>query len=66
LRRAVEDATLLWEKAQQVLPDANPEDASELRTLLTSLRSAIEQRSEAEIQNISSKLEDIVFYLADA
>jgi molecular chaperone DnaK len=66
LRRAVDDATQLWVKAQQVLPDANPEDASELRGLLANLRSAIEQRSEAEIQNISSKIEDIVFYLADA
>ena len=44
---------------------ANDQDASELRALLGSLRSAIERRSEDEIEGISREIEDIVFYLED-
>ena len=66
LRVAVETARKLIAKAESLLPGANPEDASELRALLTDLRSAIDRRSEEGIQATSREIEDIVFYLEDA
>jgi molecular chaperone DnaK len=66
LRAAVEAARRLIAKAEAVLPGANPEDASELRALLTDLRSAIDRRAEEAIQATSREIEDIVFYLEDA
>jgi molecular chaperone DnaK len=66
LRTAIEAANLLIAKAEGILPEANPEDAAELRTMLTNLRSAIERRSEVEIHTIIKEIEDIVFYLEDA
>ncbi|MGC8643657.1 MAG: hypothetical protein ACP5XB_27680 [Isosphaeraceae bacterium] len=52
-------------KAERVIPGANEQDAEELRALLSSLRGAIERRSEDEIDGISREIEDIVFYLED-
>ena len=66
LRVAVETARKLIAKAEGLLPGANPEDASELRALLSDLRSAIDRRSEEDIQATSREIEDIVFYLEDA
>ena len=65
LRAVVDSATKLAAKAEHIIPRSNEEDASELRALVKSLRSAIERRSEDEIQGISREIEDIVFYLED-
>jgi len=65
LRAVVDSANRLAAKAEHIIPGANDEDASELRALLNSLRSAIERRSEDEIEGISREIEDIIFYLED-
>ena len=65
LRAVVDSANKLAAKAEHIIPGANDADASELRALLGSLRSAIERRSEDEIEGISREIEDIIFYLED-
>ena len=65
LRAVVDSANKLAAKAEHIIPGANDADASELRALLNSLRSAIERRSEDEIEGISREIEDILFYLED-
>ena len=65
LRAVVDSANKLAAKAERIIPGANDADASELRALLNSLRSAIERRSEDEIEGISREIEDIIFYLED-
>ncbi len=65
LRTVVDSANKLAAKAEHIMPGASDEDASELRALLNSLQSAIERRSEDEIEGISREIEDIVFYLED-
>ena len=65
LRAVVEAAQTLATKAERIIPRANEQDASELRALLGSLHSAIERKSEDEIEGISREIEDIVFYLED-
>ena len=63
LREAIRTAERLLARADRVLPDANPDDASELRALLSDLRSALDRRSEADLRRISAEVEDLVFYL---
>ena len=65
LRAVVDSANKLAAKAERIIPGASDQDASELRALLGSLRSAIERRSEDEIEGISREIEDIIFYLED-
>jgi molecular chaperone DnaK len=65
LRQAIESANALVAKAERILPDANAEDAEELRTMLTDLRAAIDRRAEDEIRNVTHEVEDLVFYLED-
>jgi molecular chaperone DnaK len=65
LRRAIDVAETLIAKAEQILPDANPEDASELRALLTDLRAAVARRAESDIRAATAEVEDLVFYLED-
>ncbi len=45
LRSALEAAEALMAKAERVLPEANAEDADELRAMLDDLRAAVEGRS---------------------
>ena len=65
LRYVIETANKLAKKAEHIIPIANDDDASELRSLLGSLRSAIERKSTDEIEGISREIEDLVFYLED-
>ena len=65
LREAIRAASALLAKAQKVLPAANNEDASELSTLLTDLKTALDRRAEQDITRVSAELEDLVFYLED-
>ncbi len=51
------------DKAERALPDANPDDADELKGLVADLRAALERRSEADLRRISAEVEDLVFYL---
>jgi molecular chaperone DnaK len=65
LRQAIESAKALAAKAERVLPDANAEDAEELRAMLADLSAAVDRRAEDEIRNITHEVEDLVFYLED-
>jgi molecular chaperone DnaK len=63
LRSALEAAEAIRAKAERVLPEANPEDADELRAMLDDLRAAIETRSADRIRSVLREVEDLVFYL---
>ena len=65
LRQAIESAKALVAKAKRILPDANAEDAEELRAMLTDLQAAVDRRAEDDIRNITAEVEDLVFYLED-
>ena len=64
-REVIRSASELIAKAEQVLPTANPEDASELEALLVDLKAAVERGGEAQIHKIAAEVEDLVFYLKD-
>jgi molecular chaperone DnaK len=66
LRLTIEHAEALVAKAKRILPDANAEDAKELKAMLDDLRSAIERKSEEQLRSIIREVEDLVFYLEDA
>jgi molecular chaperone DnaK len=66
LRLAIESAQALIGKANALLPDANAEDASELRTMIADLRAAIDRRAEDDIRAAFREVEELVFYLEDA
>jgi molecular chaperone DnaK len=61
----IQDARDLIAKAKKLLPDANPEDASELEAMLGDLEAAIGRRSDDDIHRISDEVADLVFYLED-
>ncbi len=65
LRQALQSAHDLIAKAERVLAQATPEDATELQALLADLRSAVDRRSEDDIRRVSAEAEDLVFYLED-
>ena len=65
LREPTRAARELVAKANRLLPEANPEDASELKAMLTDLDAAIARRSIEEILRVSAEVEDLVFYLED-
>jgi molecular chaperone DnaK len=65
LREAIATAEGLIARAERLLPEANAEDAAELRTMLTDLRAAVARRAEADIRGASAEVEDLVFYLED-
>jgi molecular chaperone DnaK len=65
LRDATKAARDLIVKANRMLPDANPEDASELEALLADLDEAIVRGSVEDIHGVSNEVEDLLFYLED-
>jgi molecular chaperone DnaK len=65
-RTLVESAQSLTLKAKGLVPDANPEDADELRAMLADLEAAVARKSEDDIRSISREVEELVFYLQDA
>ena len=66
LKQTVVKAEHLIVKAEQIAPDANPEDSDEIRQLIGELQAAISERSQTQIDETVAKLEDLVFYLQDA
>jgi molecular chaperone DnaK len=63
LRSALDAAEALRLKAERVLPEANAEDADELRAMLDDLRDAVESGSADRIRSVLREIEDLVFYL---
>ncbi len=66
LKQAVQKANDLIEKSNQVAAEASGQDAEEMRLLSERLRKAIDSRSLDEIEQTTSELDDLVFYLQDA
>ena len=66
VKQAVGRANELLTRAERLLHDASEQDAEEMRTLMAQLRLATEARAQDDIQDISGKLDDLVFYLQDA
>jgi molecular chaperone DnaK len=66
LRSALDAAEALRAKAERILPDANAEDADELRAMLDDLRSAVQSGQADRIRSVLREVEDLVFYLEDA
>ena len=65
LREATRAARVLVAKAERLLPDANPEDASELKAMLIDLDAALARRSVEDIRRVLAEVEDLLFYLED-
>ena len=55
----------LLAKARRLLDAAPPEDAEEIRQLIDDLESAAQAGSQERIQQVSEKLEDVLFYVED-
>lgn len=66
LQALMDEADQVIARSEPLIENAAPEDAEELRELLTRLRLAVERRSGTEMKETLSDLEDIVFYLQDA
>ena len=66
MKELLEEANEVIARSEPLVESAAPEDAEELRELLTRLRSAIQRRSGTELKETLSDLEDLVFYLQDA
>jgi molecular chaperone DnaK len=66
LKQTTGKAKELLAQANRLLDDANEQDAKEMRELTDQLRAAIRARSPSDIQDVSAKLDDLVFYLQDA
>ena len=66
LRQAVASAEALAAKAKALVPDANAEDAEELRAMLADLTAAVDRRAQDDIRAVSREIEELVFYLQDA
>jgi molecular chaperone DnaK len=56
----------LMAKSERIATEANPDDAEEIRKLVGELQSAIDHRSQEELDTATAQLEDLVFYLEDA
>jgi molecular chaperone DnaK len=63
LRPALEAAEAMRIKANRVLPEANAEDADELRAMVSDLDDAVESGSAERIRSVLREIEDLVFYL---
>ena len=66
LREKLEKARDLIGRGKDLAESADDEDASELEALLEKLQSAVETRSEDDIDAITDEVDDLVFYLQDA
>jgi molecular chaperone DnaK len=66
VQAAVQEASELIDKAQQLAEEANEVDAEEIRDLLAQLEAAVSRRSPDDIRDVLAKLDDLVFYLQDA
>ena len=61
----VSAAFQLVEKAQRLLSDATDEDAAEIKTLIEQLQEAARTPDDPQLESLSAKLEDVLFYLED-
>jgi molecular chaperone DnaK len=66
LNQAIGKANEFLAKADDLLADASAQDADEMRTLISQLRAAIQNRILDDIEETAAKLDDLVFYLQDA
>ncbi|MEI6539199.1 MAG: heat-shock protein Hsp70, partial [Planctomycetota bacterium] len=66
LQALMDEAHEVIARSEPLVESAAPEDAEELRELLTRLRFAVKRRSGTEMKETLSDLEDLVFYLQDA
>jgi len=66
LAQAVAKGKDLISRGKRIAPDAGPEDAAEIGQLIEKLQGAIQQRCQADIEQVATELEDLVFYLQDA
>jgi molecular chaperone DnaK len=64
-REAIRGAEALLARAERALGTANPEDASELKAMLSDLSAAMDRHSEADIRRIGAEVEDLIFYMGD-
>ncbi|MGB6042346.1 MAG: Hsp70 family protein [Pirellulales bacterium] len=64
-QQAIAQAEDLIAKTDLLAAEAAPQDANEMQQLVQRLRQAIEARSAEEVEQISAKLDDLVFYLQD-
>jgi len=64
-RQALQFAQNLMTKAEQILPTANSEDATELKALLIDLGKAVEHHAVDRIHKVGAEVEDILFYMED-
>ncbi len=62
----IHKARELLDQAERLLDDANQQDAEEMQELIDQLREAVNTRAVDDIQDVSAKLDDLVFYLQDA
>jgi molecular chaperone DnaK len=62
----IHKARELLAQAERLLDDANQQDAEEMQELIDQLREAVNTRAVDDIQDVSAKLDDLVFYLQDA
>jgi molecular chaperone DnaK len=53
-------------QAERIMPDANPEDAAELKALLVDLNASLARGAEDEIRSVVAEVEDLLFYLKEA
>ena len=66
LRPVIEEARQLIAKSRRLAEGALEQDAQEIAELVGQLEEAVSQREPDAIQEIRTKLEDVVFYLEDA
>jgi len=52
-------------KARRLLAQAPPDDADEMRSLINQLSEAITESEAEQVQQISERLDDLIFYLQD-
>lgn len=66
LKQTIRQAEHMIVRGERLVPQVGEDDASELKTLIDRLRTAVEKKDEAEIKQHLAALDDLVFYLQDA
>lgn len=65
-REALIAAENMLVKAEAAEKQAGPEDAAELRSLGDQLRAALQERNLVRVREITTEIDDLVFYLSEA
>ena len=66
VEQAIEKAQALLIKSEQLVADADPSDAEEMSRLAKQLRAAIDAESLDQLEQGTTALDDLVFYMQDA